>query len=353
MKVSHDAIVVGHGLAGAVLSRVLQQQGKSVIVFDPNQANTSSKIAAGLINPVTGRRFALSWKFDRLNEHARKFYASWESEINDELVYPFPLIRAVEDSRFLNDIEAKTADPTYSLFIENYLDALPDYFNAGNDLYQIRQAYRVDIKKLIQASRNQLLKLNALFEIEFNHDQLQINDEGINYDQWSARHIFFCEGYRGASNPWFGYLPFKLTKGEILQLHHSDLKQIAYKRDLILMPTGPDALWCGTLNFWDFADDQPTVEGERILIEKLRRIYSRTIHIHDHLAAIRPTIRDRRPLLGCHPKHNSLVIFNGLGTKGALLAPYFANQLVAHVYAKNPIDKEAHINRFLDRFPVG
>ena len=345
-----DAIIVGHGLAGSVLARSLLKRGKSIMVFDPNRSSTSSKIAAGLVNPVTGRRFVLSWKFETLNGFARSFYRDWEEDSAVNLIYPLDLVRAMEDRRFSDDVSAKTVDPIYSKYLNEFNGDIPTYINSSSVHFQINYAYRVDIKKLIAQSKTQLFKLGALTEEAFDHSRLNLSSEKIIYDNIESSHIFFCEGYNCTKNPWFDYLPFKLTKGEIFELIQESSTDFAYKRDLVLLPIGENRLWCGTLNFWEYSNADPSTQGERILIEKLRKIYNPDPHIHRHLAAIRPTVKDRRPLIGCHPDNDRLVIFNGLGTKGVLLAPYFANELLAHVYEGMPLDKEASIVRFQDLY---
>ncbi len=341
-----DVIVVGQGLAGSLLVRRLLQANKSVVVFDKNEPSTSSKIAAGLVNPITGRRFVLSWQFNLLNTEARKFYSAWEDEMQHKLIYEMPIIRAMQDHRFIDDVEAKTSDEYYQDFIEATTLSDDSYIKLSPILYKINKAYRVDIQKIIEYTRDELLKKGLLIDEAMEYEQISLVEKGVRYKNIRAKYMIFCEGAGGQKNPWFNYLPFQPTKGELFELKQPGLLPFAYKKDLILLPKGDDILWCGSLNYWEFIDSEPNQDGERILLQKLRSTYKPDPFIHRHLAAIRPTVRDRRPLIGRHLSFPQLLIFNGLGTKGTILAPYFSKQLVDHVYEHTALMKEADIKRF-------
>ena len=90
----------------------------------------------------------------------------------------------------------------------------------------------------------------------------------------------------------------------------------------------------------------PTEEGKKELESKLRTVINCNYTIVDHTAGIRPTIVDRRPLLGTHKKHKQLAILNGLGTRGVMIAPLMAKKLYQFIEKGESIDKEMNINRF-------
>lgn len=340
-----DAIVVGLGLAGAVLCRQLLLRHKKIVVFDPNPPHSSSRIAAGLTNPITGRRFVLSWRFEELSDYARKFYQSWGADIGQEVIQDIRMIRLLEDHRFANDIDAKVHDEMYATYLSMYHENLPDFLRESDVGYTIHGAFRVFIHKLIDDIRKR--RQVQVIDESFDHQRMELSDHEIRYGSIRADHLYFCEGASAVDNPYFEQIAFQLTKGEILEiaLPRNFPSDVAYKHQLTLLQMY-DFLWVGALSYWDFYDDQPTTEGERLLIAKLKKQYRPDLYIHRHLAAIRPTIRDRRPVIGRHPDFNRLCIFNGLGTKGCLMSPYFAGQLLDHVYENSPLDSEVDVRRF-------
>lgn len=341
-----DVLIVGQGLAGSIMAHRCIERGLSVMVIDEDRPMTSSKIAAGLVNPITGRRFVISWMFRELNAVAQRFYRSMEHQFDCKLITPMPMIRAMEDRRFIDDVEAKTIDEFYSNYISSTTITSHDYFIPSPILYEVKNGYRVNIQQFIGHTKSLLIERASLLHEKFDFSALEINDQDVIYKTIKARRIIFCEGAQGRFNPHFNYLPFQPTKGELFELKHANVDTVGYKRDLILLPIEKDLLWCGALNFWEFTDGKPTDEGELILLQKLRKVYSHDPHIHRHLAAIRPTVRDRRPFLGSHPEHEHVHIFNGLGAKGTLLGPYFSEMLMAHIFDGQALMQEASIGRF-------
>ena len=112
------------------------------------------------------------------------------------------------------------------------------------------------------------------------------------------------------------------------------------------MPLQDDTYWIGSTYGWDFADDLPTDEAYHFLKERLEDVLKTDFEIIEHRAAIRPTVKDRRPFLGIHPEFKQLALFNGLGTKGASLGPFFANHMAMHLVKGETVDPMVDIGRF-------
>ena len=66
-KSSLDYLIVGMGLAGSALAYFLSKNGKKIALIDNNIDQTSSKIAAGLYNPITGRKMVKTWMAPKMN----------------------------------------------------------------------------------------------------------------------------------------------------------------------------------------------------------------------------------------------------------------------------------------------
>jgi len=200
---------------------------------------------------------------------------------------------------------------------------------------------------LINSFRNQqhpnLKYINERFEI----DDLKYNESSINYQNIQADYIFFCQGYEALSNSLFNYIPFKPAKGEVLTISIPNLKaDYIIQSGVYILPKGNDIYIVGATYNWEELNENTTEQGKSELISKVKKVIDLPFEIVDHKAGIRPAISDRRPVIGFHPKHKNIGIFNGLGAKGIMLAPYFANHLVSSIEGNSVLNKEVDIQRF-------
>ncbi|ANE50371.1 NAD(P)/FAD-dependent oxidoreductase [Flavisolibacter tropicus] len=343
-----DFLIVGQGICGTMLSWFLHKEGKSILVIDEGKENTSSKVAAGLINPITGRRYVTSWMIDELIPFAKETYTSIGSYLGHNFIqekgaidfFTSPQMR----DAFVNRI---TEDDTY-------LHPFPDqnhfnqYFNYDFGCGQVRPAFIVNLSGLLQAWRLVLKNQNAILEEHFDLNALQVTEDGIKYGEISAQKIIFCDGITSMNNPWFELLPFSANKGEALIIHSEELiNEYIFKKGMILAPLQEQNMfWVGSNYQWEFEDDKPTEKFYEQTLQHLKNWLKVPFEVVAHKAAVRPATVERRPFVGLHPHLPSVGIFNGMGTKGTSLAPFFANQLVQHVVHGLPIMPEADVHRF-------
>ena len=103
-----------------------------------------------------------------------------------------------------------------------------------------------------------------------------------------------------------------------------------------------------TYNRIDFTDAL-TEQGQAFLKIKINEVLNVDYEIVSSVAGVRPTTKDRRPLLGLHPKNPSIAVFNGLGTRGVLQGPSLSNELCDFLIrskSENSISKFNNISRF-------
>jgi glycine/D-amino acid oxidase-like deaminating enzyme len=336
-----DYLIIGQGISGTWLSYYLQKERKSFVVIDNNSPNSSSKVAAGIINPVTGRRHVEVWMAEEIISNAWNAY----NQIGDELgvtaisqkniidFFPSPQMRV----SFLQRIEEKN-EYAHSYPEQNHFNHLFNYdFGCG----EIRPVYTAHLETLLPAWRQQLKEKNLLLEEETKKD-------GIQYKKITANKIIFCDGNASSANPYFKQLPFAPNKGEILLAEIPDLPaQHIYKKGMMLVPlAAPSLWWVGSNYAWDFDNETPTNEFRNKTEALLKEWLKIPFKITTHLCGIRPATLERRPFVGMHPHHPGLGILNGMGTKGCSLAPFFAKQLVDNLIRNKPISPEASIERF-------
>ena len=219
--------------------------------------------------------------------------------------------------------------------------------NAPFGFGKITNTGKIDTKVLLKAYKAYLKKKNSIFFEKFDYSLINIDNETANYKNIKAKHIIFCEGFGVKKNPYFKEIPLKEAKGELITIHAPDLKiDFLLKSSVFIMPLGNDYYKIGATFNWKDKTLLPTEEGKNELEVKLKKIITVNFKIVEQIAGIRPTVKDRRPILGKHQKINQLAILNGLGTRGVILAPKMAQKLFNYLENSQPLDKEIAITRF-------
>ena len=354
-------LLIGQGLAGTTLGWRLERAGHDVFFVDAPEQTAASSVAAGIINPITGRRFVKSWRIDELLPAARTLYKDCEAALGGRFYFDSPLVRTLYNRGDLNDWQARSADPGYAEYMDETpatgrLTELtaPVFAYAG-----VRHAARVDVRGLTAAYRTHLLKNGRLFAEAFDYAQLPEllgADAGAGQGDEKSRvgaagpydHVVSCEGWRARFNPYFNYLPHGGNKGEVLIVRTAAPPlELMFKHRVFLVPLTDGTYWVGATSENRFDDDQPTVANGNFLRDRLAEVLTGTDYeVVDHRAAVRPTVRDRRMFLGTHPDHPRLHIFNGLGTKGASLAALGSRWLADFLLHGSTLPDEVDIARF-------
>ena len=344
-----DYLIIGQGISGTWLSYFLQKEGKSFLVIDNNSPNSASKIAAGIINPVTGRRHVEVWmakeilpfSWNAYKQIGNKLGITAISQKNIIDFFPSPQMR----QSFMQRVDEK-ADYVSSYAVQNHFLNLFNYeFGCG----EIKPVFTAHLETLIPAWRTHLNKKGYLSEEEFDIKQLQVFPGKIQYKEITADKIIFCDGNSSAANPYFDLLPFAPNKGEALLVEIPDLpKTNIYKKGTLLTPLQEmEALWWVGSNYaWEFNNPNPTPEFRKNTEQLLKQWLKVPFKIVSHLSGVRPATLERRPFVGLHPQHLNIGILNGMGTKGCSLAPYFAHQLAHHLCYGKALNPEADIKRF-------
>lgn len=355
-------IIVGQGLAGTALAFTLLKNGKSVRIIDSQNFSKASRIAAGLYNPVVFKRLVKSWMADELIPFMDAFYAEKEQLLQTTFYFKKQIVKLFADEQEKALWLKKSQDD-----VGKYLSAdigTPFFPNSINNPFgsaSVIHAGNLDTSHFLKSSRNYFIKTEMLLDEAFDYKQLTINEHNVCYNNLSADKIIFCEGYRTTDNPYFSWLPFKLTKGETLTIslrqaqgtpqNEERLNEIPFEKvvnkGVFILPVGDNIYKVGATYEWNDLTENTTEKGKAELVEKLQKVLNVPFNIIDHQAGVRPTVIDRRPILGLHPKHPSIGVFNGLGTKGVMLAPYFAQHFYEFLEQKTLLNKEVDILRFL------
>ena len=345
-----DYLIVGQGIAGVSMAFRMLEAGKRIAVIDRKVDNSSSKVAAGIINPITGRRYVKSWMFEDLLEEAHRFYESLSDRLNISCFEPKLIIRSLFNASEEQDWWLRRQDETYQPFMSEELQ-VEDFLTHIRPVYAyggVEKGGRVRLRQLVEKWCAYLEAEKLLRYDTFSYDKIQMNGAYLEYESIRAKHILFCEGAKAVQNPYFHDLNFRTTKGEVLLVRCPSLsRKSIFKNKIFILPYEEDLFWIGSMYRLEENNEAPTQEAKDQLIELLSRAIDVPFEVVDHRAAIRPTIRDRRPLLGTSSKYPNIHIFNGMGTKGASLAPYFSKHMYAYLEEGQALDPKVDINRFL------
>ncbi len=338
-----EYLIIGGGIAGVMLAWHLIQAGRDVLIIDNADPCSATRVAGGMINPVTGKRLVLSWRYDAFYAYNTAFYPRLEKVLKTSFYTPLIIRRIFKNAGQANDWLLRQNDPQYQPYIAE--DApLPPCFNAPYGSARIHRAAGVQPAVLLKA-------LYAYFGERLLVQDVYYGDvepaaRNVRVGNIVCRHCLFCEGWRGMHNPWFRFLPFNPSKGDVLTLGADTLPHEAVAAGEFLLPQN-NALRCGSTYIWDRMDCTPEPLQARKLLNRVGRFYNRPLRIIDHKAGIRPTVKGRRPFLGRHPVEKRLWIFNGLGTKGLSLAPLLARNMTRRLLEGAALDPETDIARYV------
>lgn len=343
-----DYIIVGQGLAGSALAQYLVKEKRSFVVYGSPLYKKSSDVAAGLFNPVTGKKMVLTWNAATLFPLLHTFYKEAEVLMDSIFLYSKTIYRPFADMQAQNDFWAKPAESIdgFAHAGASHKEYEPYVWNEFGGLETNHSGY-VDVKKYLNAIREVLIKQDAYIEETFHYSELKIESEAVYYKDLKAAKIIFAEGYHNKQNPYFNWLPVNGMKGDILTLNIENypLKNVVNKHYFII-PLENGSFRMGSSYIKQFDDDSPTESGLQELTEGASKILKKKFHIIRQEAGIRPTVPDHRPIAGKHPEFSTVLVLNGLGTKGVSLAPFAAKAVADLLIHDQEIEESISVNRF-------
>lgn len=346
-----DYLIVGSGLAGISFAEIALKNNKSILLID-NKSQVSSKVAGGLYNPVILKRFSEVWKAEEQLVLMDEFYNQIEEKLQTRFNFKLPILRKFFSIEEQNNWFAASDKKNLAPFLSTKL--ISKKYNGIDSPYDYGEVLHtgyVDTALLLDTYKEYLLKNNLLLEEFFDSAYIEFFDYGIQYKNIQARHIIFAEGFGLHKNPFFNYLPLDGTKGELFIIKAPDLNlDVIINTSVFILPLGGHLFKVGATYNWQDKTDAPTEEGKQELLERIKEILNCDFEIVKHFGGVRPTVKDRRPLIGTHHERKALHILNGLGTRGVMLGPAMAKALFDKIENEIPLDPEIDIQRFHKKY---
>ena len=322
--------IVGGGLAGTVLANLLYKK-KIEFHWYHDRKPSASHISSGIFNPITGRKYALSWNYEACVRTAIDFYGvHLKSVAITKQFIPY--------NDTITAQEVVQANETYLRLIdENWIE--------------VRRCYQLDVSGYIEETIAILQTAQIPTYSSFEHHVLRTNGKTWIYQDIHYDKILFAEGIKAVENPYFQDVSFIPNRGEALYIDVENFQLNTVKKVKKFICHFRGKFWIGSS--FDRVDITAPIHTQE-QYDRLRHAIPELIDHHnfeilEHLGALRSTTLDRRPIVGESPRHPNLFMFNGFGTKGASLIPYCAIELWNLIHDCKPLDSEISIDRFKKR----
>ena len=346
MKKVRHFLIVGGGIAGIAVSKHLIDQGQRVTLLDHVQ-NKSSTVAAGILNPIVFRRMTKSWRVDEFLPYCHEFYSFFEKTAYQELFFPITIRRFFSSDQERQLWLDKQEHPDFTKYL-NIVSVQDMSFSCANNPFgsgRLNCAAYIKAIPFVTAGIEWINENGSVIHESFDFSQFDPFQRL--YKQTAYDGIIFCEGVGVTNNPYFKDLPVQHTKGETITVSSEALKTSdSYNRKCFVLPQGNDTYRVGATYVYNTLNDDVTQEGRDELEEKFQVLTNTNYSVIDQHAGIRPTTPDRRPIVGKHPKYEGLYLFNGLGTKGYMIAPLVAKEFVNQLLNGLPFNSEIDLSRF-------
>ncbi len=318
-------LIAGQGLAGTLLAWALERAGREFVIVDPGHARAASRVGAGLVNPVTGERWVAAPGWAEKAAAARACYreieAAWDGR--PRLVSDLRIRREWRDSAEAARVREKVGRGELAPWMTPA--------GLGPGAAWIEGAWRADLPALIAAGRARWRERGLLREADLDADEAA---------RWPGP-VVWCTGAAETRLP-----ELRAVDGETLELAISATEtgsrtapaaraagdtrpDAVWREDVVrhdgvwILPVGRGRAWAGASFVREEAERGPRRDALRASVaHQLADVTWREVAI---LAGRRMTTPDRAPRSGWLPgREGREGVFNGLGSKGALLAPRLA-----------------------------
>jgi glycine/D-amino acid oxidase-like deaminating enzyme len=340
-------MIIGQGLAGSAVAIHLLNLGKKVVVFDVINENSASRIAAGLFNPITGKNKVKTWLAEETFSYLHEFYPLVESMINRKFFHPVGVFHPFSSIQEQNEWMARSSEPGLKEFIRSITvksekRGIKDEFGG----VVINKAGYINTGVYLDGVRQLLIEQDAFVDEAVQEEDLKPEKDSVRYRNWMADRVIFCTGTGSLESKWFKQVPIISLKGETLLIKGEEIGNQVVNRGVYIVPQGSEIYNVGAT--YQLGDTSPVItgKGRDELIEKLKMVIAFDFEIVNQQWGMRPTTHDRRPIIGVHAASNRLVYFNGMGTKGVSISPYFARELTRWLENNMTLNKEVDISRY-------
>ena len=343
-----EFLIVGNGLAGTLLAFEMKNAGLSFQIISSVQKKRASMVAAGMVNPLVFKRLTKSWKVDELLPVMNQTYQFFEEFLQEKFYFPKQILKPLSEQETKLWRE-KQELPEFSQYIKTIQKKAPvNNLNAAFSYGIVNGSGYLNVSHFLSTSEKYFRSENVLLDHQFTYQEIKRN-KPVYLNNTQFKTVVFCEGAHVIHNPFFQFLKMNPAKGEVLEIESPVLPEdFILNKKVFVLPVGNQIFKLGSTYNWTDLSNEITSVGKQSILERFEELVNVPYKVINHFAGVRPTVTDRRPILGRHPEFENSTIFNGLGTKGVMLAPFFAKEMLRFLTLKNfTLSKEVDSNRFL------
>jgi glycine oxidase len=341
-----DCIIIGQGIAGTWLAFQLIKQNKTVLIVDERNSNSSSRVAGGIYNPLIPKRQRLAYLAQEIYPSLRNEYHELEQFINEKVLFESPIHYILESQSDYNNWATLSQTEPFNQFVKLKDESLSPNILSPFGVIEILNSGWVNIPLLLDTFSKRIVAPNYFLNQTFDEDLLQNNDGKFQYLDFEANAIVYCVGNQIKYLKHLENIVLKPAKGEVLtvQLNES-FSNLIPQQGIFMLPINEQTFRIGSTFEWNDLTDAATEKGKAEILNKWQNYYKGDFNIIEHKAGIRPSSKDRKPLLGRIKPQQNIYIFNGLGSKGVALAPHFSKMLIDNILQQKAIDQDVDVQR--------
>lgn len=343
-----EFFIVGQGLAGIMLAFGMLEKNIDFRIISSPQKSRASNVAAGMINPLVFKRMTKSWLADELLPDMKRKYQMLENILGENFYFEKDILKPLSGQEMQLWLKRK-ADPGFSNYIESVatekrIQQLIDAAGYGI----VSGGGYLNMSVFLDAAEQHFRKRNLIIDSDFPFTNINPTNKQYELGHFQAGKIVFCEGHHLFKNPFFQFVKLNPVKGEVLLVYAPELsEEYILNKKVFILPLGNYFFKIGSTYEWSDLSEITTETGKLSILDRFENLVSTPYSIKNQWAGIRPTVIDRRPVLGIHPELRNISVFNGLGTKGVMLAPHFANEMLNVLTISNySLNTEVKLSRF-------
>ncbi|MEN9943257.1 MAG: hypothetical protein RLZZ91_1258, partial [Bacteroidota bacterium] len=333
---------------GSLLAFSLLEKGEEVLIADDYKHASASQVAAGMWNPVTFKRLAASWLAKEMLEEMNLTFRKLEDQLQTKFFHALPVARIFNSIQDANFWDEKSDHPEVGRYLSARSNkSIQENFNSPFGNSEVNECGWLNVPLFREAARNYFIERGNFIEDAVNENEVEYLERSVMWKGRTFDKLILCNGI--GVNQWKGleHLDLIPNHGQVLDLKIENLELDAIVNfGQFLLPFGNKKFRLGATYNWNEVPDEPTDEAKELLISELKLRLDKSIFIESHKTGFRPTTRDRRPIVGFAKDNDLLGVFGGLGSKGVLLAPYFAKLFASVLTEGVVIPKEVSAFRF-------